>query len=257
MRHLQWLTILILLFSFMAVGCDPEPTETPEARPLLDEAANQIQSAESFSMEIDVEGYPVEIEVGDAIVLPDDLPLLFEYATGTFVSPDQLQGSVEVGLGEFRTTISMIILGNEQYMRSELLTQDQWVEQPIIEGFSPSSLLANGTGIPYALKSIQNLEMLGLKDLDGLEVYQLRGTLPAQAVYALTFGLIGTQAGQLEVDVYILPDSHKVEQIILREPLPEGVDTTQEDVSPTTWTITMLDYNEPIPISAPTSESES
>jgi hypothetical protein len=247
-----------LFFSLAAAGCgDDEPTETPEPRPLLEEATNYIQSAQSFSLEIDVEGYPVEIQTGEALEMPDDLPLLFEYATGTFVAPDQLQGNVEVGIGEYRTTIDLIILGDEQYMRSEVLTQDQWIQENIIIGFSPASLLATGTGIPYALTSIQNLEMLGQKDLDGLDVYHLRGTIQAQAVYSLTFGLIGTQSGVLDVDVYILPDNHHVEQIVLHQPLPEGVDPTAEGVTPTTWTITMLNYNEPVPITVPTSESES
>lgn len=253
MRYLRFVVLLGLCATLALAGCGDGKDEAealPEARPLLEEAVTKIQEADSFQLEISVSGYPVQIDVGN-FELPEDFPLVFQYAEGGFVAPDQLEASVQVTLGDLGTTVQMIALGRDQYMQSDLLTQDRWIKQEIIPGFTPASLMAADGGITDALSSINNLAMVGREDLDGLDVYHISGTVEASEVYSITFGLIGTTAGELQVDVYILDDDHYVDRLVLHEPLPADV----EDQDPTKWTIMLHSYNEPVTISVPTEEA--
>ncbi len=253
MRHMRRVVAVAFMIGTVLIGAACQEVEDlPEARPLLSEAADQIQNASSFKIEIDVNGYPVEIKTGD-LAISEDFPLVFNYANGTFAAPNQLEATVEVSLDQFRTSIELVAIDQQQYMRSDLITQNRWMAQEVIPGFTPASLLAPTSGIPYALKTISNLEMVGLEDIDGVDVYHLKGEIEASNVYSLTFGLIGTQFGRLGIDVYILTDGHTVEQIVLHEPLPKDAAADQE---PTTWTITVFDYNKTVEIGTPVMDDE-
>ncbi len=89
--------------------------------------------------------------------------------------------------------------------------------------------------------------MVGKEDKDGVDEYHLKGNIQASDVNALTFGLIGTQSGLIGVEVYISSEERQIDEIVLREPLPEGV----QDQEPTTWTIALYDYDKPVDIQAP------
>ncbi len=254
MRHLTRLVALAIAVVALAMvlgACngseEAEPTALPSPRALLTDATNQIQTATSFAIEISVSGLPVYIRVG-AEVLSEEIPLVFEYARGTYVTPDQLRASIDIRVGDAVARTELVALGADQYMRSDLLTQGNWVQEQIISGFSPADLMAADTGIPSALSKVRALEMVEQTDLDGLPVYHLTGAIGAQDVHSLTFGLMGTREGEMKLDLYILVDGHWLERLILHEPLPNG---TEEDVEPTRWTINVLDYNEDVTIATP------
>ncbi len=263
-RPLTYLIVLVIGVSLLLAGCGDSATDEPlpDARALLEEATQQLQTAESFELEITLTGYPVAIEVGN-FPLPMDLPLTFDYARGVFVAPDRISADVQVSLGDLAASVNLVAIGEQQYMRSDTLTQGMWLQEEIIPGFRPSALVAEEGGIPSSLESITNLEMVGRADLDGLDVYHLRGQIEASNVYSLTFGLIGTTEGLLDVDVYILTDGHVVEQVVLHEPapqpppgtaMPEGTpEADGEDLEPTVWTVALQGYNEEYTIEAPQS----
>lgn len=263
-RPLAYLIVLVTGLSILLAGCGDSATDEPlpDARTLLEEATQQIQMAESFALEIMLTGSPVTIGVGN-FPLPMDLPLVFDYARGVFVAPDRISADVQVSLGDLAVSVNLIAIGEEQYMRSDTLTQGVWLQEEIIPGFRPSSLVAEEGGISSSLESIANLEMVGRTDLDGLNVYHLTGQIEARNVYSLTFGLIGTTEGLLDVDVYILTDERIVEQVVLHEPAPalppasamQGgtPEADDEDLEPTVWTIALQGYNEAYTIEAPQS----
>jgi hypothetical protein len=254
MGHIKRIAVLATSAAILVAGCNGEnkDEELPEARPVLEEAVAKIQDADSFKMEIEVTGYPVSIGTGD-LALPPDTPLLFQYTKGAFVAPDRLQANVQFNFGDVGLTAELIAIGQEQYIRSEILTQNRWFNQEVIPGFSPMALMAEDSGIAYALGTITDLKMAGQKDLDGLEVFHLRGKVQASDVNALAFGLIRTQTGQLEIDVYVLAKDRLVERIVLHEPPPED----EADQDQTTWTISIFDYNQPVSISTPSIDENS
>lgn len=228
-------------------GEEDTPTPAPSPRTLLAEATEKIASATSFVIEISVSGLPVRIQVAD-VVLPEEIPLIFEYARGAFVAPDRLQAAIDVRVGDAVARTEVIALGGDQYMRGDLLTQGNWVQEQVIQDFTPEDLLAPDSGIPNALSKVRNLELVERTDLDGLPVNHLRGTIDARDVYSLTFGLMGTREGEMALDIYLLTDGNWVEKIVMQEPLPAGA---EEGAEPTRWTINVLDYNQDITIAAP------
>jgi hypothetical protein len=261
MRHLTRVVALAVAIAALAAilgacngnGENDDPTALPSPRTLLDDATNQISSASSFTIEISVSGMPVRIQVGD-IALPEEIPLIFEYARGTFVAPDRLQAAIDIRVGDAVARTELIALGPDQYMRSDLLTQGSWVAEQVISGFSPADLMAPETGIPSALAKVQNLEIVERTDLDGVPVYHLTGTIDAADMHSLTFGLMGARVGAMQIDLYVLTEGHWLEQIVMQEPLPE--ESTEEGDEPTRWTISVLDYNQDVTIEAPAPTSE-
>jgi hypothetical protein len=255
MRHTTRLLILsvgLLLLSALIAGCggdEPDSETLPEASDLLEEAIDNLESASSFEMQVGVSGYPVIIEI-EGLGLPEETALAFKYASGVFAAPDSMQASVEFSVGDVTAAAELIAIGREQYLQMNLLTGNRWLNQELIDGFSPSSLLSADTGIPHALQNVSNLTMEGKEDLDGIDVYHLTGKVQATDVNALTFGLINTQTGELDIEIFVLTDGHQVEQVVLREPLPAQV----QDEEPTTWTINIMNYNEPVEISTPATE---
>ena len=255
MRHLIRLVALALVVVALAMalaacngnGDGDEPTALPSPRTLVTDSTRQIESASSFVIEISVSGSPVQISVGD-MPLPEEIPLVFEYARGTYVAPDQLQATIDIRVGDAVARTELIALGTDQYIRSDLLTQGNWIREQVISGFSPADLLAPETGIPSALTKVRNLEMVERTDLDGVPVYHLTGIIDASDVHSVTFGLMGTRTGEMQVDLYVLTDGHWLEQLVLHEPLPEGA---EEGTEPTRWTISVLDYNQDISIATP------
>jgi hypothetical protein len=256
-RRIYLLTMALGLLAALVTGCngdnndEKQSNDLPQALPLLTEATDTLQNASAFEMEIDVSGYPVEIGAG-GLQLPEELPLTFQYAKGMFVAPDRIQAEVQFSLGDFATTAQLIAIDRDQYLQGDLLTAGSWIQGTLIEDFTPASLLAEDTGIPHALKTITVLEMVGKEDMDGLNVYHLRGKVDASQVNALTFGLIKTKSGELDIDVYILTEERLIDQIVLREPLPDDAEAGAE---PTTWTITISSYNTPATVDAPDTTS--
>jgi hypothetical protein len=251
MRYLRRMIVWMICAALLLAGCkgnDNKPTsELPAARPLLDESANQIQNASSLDVELNVEGYPVELGTTTLDTMPADSPVYFKYAKGVFEAPDRLEATIEFSVGVLNTTATLIALDRDHYLRSDLLTANHWINAEIIPGFSPASLMAQPGGIASALESVNNLEMIGQEDMDGLEVFHLRGTVQASAFYSLTFGLIRTQTGEIEIEVYISVNDRRVALIKLVEPPPADV----QDSGNTTWAINFLDYNRDVTITPP------
>lgn len=247
------LTMALLVLG-MAAGCgdsSPEtsPTLTPtlDARVVLEESAQQLMTAESIELEMNVSGHPVEIK-GVNLDLPAGFMLLFKYARGIFQAPDRMNANIEFGVGNLSTTADLIALDRDQYFRSDILTANRWISGEVIEGFSPAALLSDETGIPNALRSIDSPEIVGTQRLKGLDVFELRGTIQASAVHSLTFGLVRTRDGTIQVQVYVDIQNWRLAQITLTEPPPANA---AED-EPTIWDISILNYNQSVSITAPT-----
>lgn len=251
MRDAMRLIVLITCAALALTSCNGDEQtnsdDLPEARPLLEESADQIQNASSLDVELDVDGYPVELEAQDLDALPADIPLYFKYAKGVYQAPDRLEATIQFGVGELSTTADLVALDRNHFLRGDLLTANRWVNAELIPGFSPASLMARPGGIAYALLSITDLEIVGEEDIEGLHVFRLRGTVEASAVHALTFGLIRSKHGFLKIEVYIEVGERRVAMIKLVDPSPVDV----EDAEDTTWMISILDYNRDVSITPP------
>ncbi len=249
-KRLLALFITTALLGFALTGCGDTnsndiATETlPNADAMLEEGVEQMQRAQSIELEMDVTGAPVEMDVV-GLELPDDHPLLFKHARGIFQAPDRINASIQFSLGNISTTADLIALDRDHYFRSDLLTANRWINAELIPGFSPAELMSPEIGIPHALTSITGLTMHGRTRLRDLEVFHLSGSIQASAVHTLTFGLVQSRDGELAIEVYISANDFRVAQITLIEPPPNA------EGEPTTWDISILDYNQSVSITAP------
>lgn len=218
---------------------ETEASVTPEV--LIETAATQVDEAETFELVLEARGAPVLL---NAAAIGLDVALSFKKAQGVFAAPESMGGIVEIALDDVVTELEIILIGNQQYIKQSLITQNKWQQMTISPDFTPASFKGE-TGIANAIRSLQAVEYVGEEDLDGVPVHHIRGTVDAALVKSVTVGFIGTSQGSIKTDLYIRVEDGLLEKMVLEEPLAEGA------TEPTTWTISLYNYNEEYVIEPP------
>lgn len=236
--------LLCLLIGLLAAcnGDDEggEATTTTDPNELINSSAQKLQETTSFQLELTATGTPVVINL--AGIGMEDTELIFQRAEGTFVAPDKMQANVTVTLEEVGTEVQVIAVGADQYINHQLLTLGQWQQQTFAD-FNPADLVSAEQGIANAVRSMQNPTYVGEDDLDGIEVHHIRGQIDASLVRSITVGLIGTETGNLNTDLYIRQQDGLLERLVIEEPIEGG--------EPTIWTIGLYGYNDDYSIATP------
>ncbi len=213
-------------------------TPTPEPATLLEDAAAYIRQAESFAVTIERTGAPVYVDTQGLIV--------FLRANGAYVAPDRVQARVRVLVGGIAGDIDVIAIGDDQYYRHSILTGGRWYNAPFSPGFNAENLVRSPGGLSRAMSALNNIELLGVEDVDGVAMWHLKGTAVGSEVAALTFELIPAEADVL-VDLYIRTNDGHAERLVIVQP-----DTVSADEPvPSTWTVEVYDYNGSYRIEAP------
>jgi hypothetical protein len=223
------------LFLFNDDNGDDNSTELPDPETLMETAADNLESAETFQMELRQSGTRTRITE----VL--DNPIYFDRADAVFESPDKLGGQVNVLFGEIAAEVGLRIIGTEQFLKSPILTADKWQTFTLAAGFNGGDLLSAEKGISTALVSIQNPEMVGRDEIDSIPVYHVRGQVDAKKVASITVGLINTQDGMIDIDVFVRTRDSFPAQIVLTE--PPVVDDEGTPMDATVWTVNFFGYN--------------
>jgi hypothetical protein len=240
-----WTGLLLVTVILAACrGNGKKETETPpDARALITKAAESINSASSFRLELRQEGTPTVLET----VLLADM-ITFNSAQAFFVSPDRVRAKVSIAIGEVTQEVLLVAVEDRQYLSNGILTGGSWQQQSFASGFQPADLQSPEKGIGSALLAVENLELVGNEDLDGVPVYHLRGVVAAEKVRSVTVGLMANDQGNVDIDIYMRRDeSSRLAQIRLREP-------AGEDAEPTVWLISFDSYNQEFDIEEPTIE---
>lgn len=222
-----------LAFFFLAGDDSTDNNELPEAEPLMQTAATNLQSAETFQMEMRHEGTSTLI----AEFL--DFKIFFDRATALFVKPDRISALVSVQIDSLIQDFDLVIIGDEHYGKNRILTHGQWESMVIAKGFNGGDLQDDQYGINVALENIEELNMVGRTEVDGIPVYHLTGKVDARYVRSVTVGLMGTAEGLIPVDVYVRVRDTYPARLILTEPRLDGEDS----LDPTVWTIDFVGYN--------------
>ncbi|NDJ85470.1 MAG: LppX_LprAFG lipoprotein [Chloroflexi bacterium] len=242
MRRSVKLWSLLLLIVVMVLGAcngeDGDEESPPEPQELLTEAAQSLNEAESFRLGIRHEGPSTEIDAGEFVVI-------FNNATAFFVSPDRVWAKVSVAIGDLTQEVEVIAIEDRQYINNSFLTGGEWQAEVFAQGFQPSDLQSDEKGIGSALLSMDDAELLGREEIaGGVAVYHLRGTVDAQKVRSVTVGLMASDQGAIETEVYIRrDDTRRVARIVLKEP------TETDEVK--IWTIDFDSYNRDFEIEEP------
>jgi hypothetical protein len=228
----------------MLGACTGTATEAPlpDAQSLLKKSAAEVKSAKSIKIKLELSGAP-------SFVDPDNR-VSFVSANGAYVAPDRVSATVTAKILSIPGQVDVIAIGDDQWMRNQLLTAGRWAKAVFSPGFNAAKLVNSDEGIEKALNSLKEVKVIGREDVFGTKMYHLTATADGADISALTVGLIRGKV--VNVDIYIAIDTGRVDHVIMVQP-----DTvTEKEPKPTTWTLELFDYDGNAKIEAPVIPTE-
>lgn len=247
MKPYRLLTIGLLLMVLVLVACNGngDDDETPpDPQALLTEAAANVNEAESFRFEVRQSGAPTFFSFEGF----EDIDISLNSANATFESPNSVLATISVLFGGQTQDIAVIAVEDRQYYKHPVLTGGDWTQETLVPDFQPADLLSAESGIGNALLSMRDVTYVGNSEVKGVPVYHLRGVVDAELARAVTFGLMSTATGDVQMDVYVRREgARRVARIEIVEPALAGA---EEDLSKT-WEIDFDRYNQETNIAEP------
>ncbi len=242
------LMLIISPVLMVLAACGGSPSEAlPEPLPILNAAAEHVNSAESFRMEVWQEGAPYYIE-SDVI----DGDLIFDRARMDYVAPDVLQGRIRAQLGALPFELGILARGEYQWVR---LPGAGWTDSLYFApGFNPRTLIAEDSGFQAALSALLDIEMIGRVRLeDGTPVYHMRGQADGPAVSELMVYII-TADDPVNIDAYVHVETNIPVRLVVTIPDTE----TEAYPDPTKFYVDLYDLNNvsPSDITGPTLDQD-
>lgn len=241
---LKFAGFLLLLVASLLAGCNPGPDPAPtpaDVNAIVEAASEAVSQAESFRVIIERQGAPVYIDTSDTSGVIE-----FMRAEADYAAPNRIRAEVKIKISGLVAGGTFIAIGADQYLANATLTGGRWWQYDFVPGLDPAAILAEDGGLRAALRTMHDLELVGVEDVDGAQSYHVRGTGNGRDVGSLTLGLIGGE--DVAVDAWIRADDMRVVRVAVVEPnrpLPDGVD------EPPSWTIELYDYGAAVEIEAP------
>ncbi|MEP7289937.1 MAG: LppX_LprAFG lipoprotein [Chloroflexota bacterium] len=238
-------TVIIVMVMALA-ACSATPTEAPLPDPqtLLNKAATEVQNAKSIKIKLQLTGAPSYVDPPLTLGGPGN-SIAFISADGAYVAPDRVSASVVASILGIPGKVDVTAIGDDQWMKNQILTAGRWVKRIFSPGFNAAKLISSDSGIQSALRALKDLKVVGRENIDGVQMYHVTGNAAGADISALTVGLI--RGSDVIVDIYIPIDTGRVDRVIMVQ--PETV--TPKEPKPTTWTLELFDYNSDEQIAAP------
>ncbi len=231
---LMWVLLLALLLGGCAgavPAATPSPTPTPAE--LVTRAGRTTQAAQSISFTIELAGRPVYSD-GTRLFAIRSIDGAIRRPDGALAT---LKVRAAVGVAEIRT----VSLAGQQYFTNPVTRQ--WQCLPAGAAFDPGVLFDSQRGIGVLLEQgIDQPSLVGIEQIDGRATQHLRGSLAPERLRDISAGLIG--AGPVAIDVWADIETGRIARIVL-------VDTATDPAEPTTWTLTLGGYDQPVDVRAP------
>jgi lipoprotein LprG len=234
--------ILILLLVVAAAACnplddddEPEATPTASAVPIEDLPPEQIiaRAVERWNA---TESAHFRLEVDGATYLDNDEQIELAEAEGDLARPQSVEATAQIAISLVTLDVSLIFIGDEAYM-TDFLTGN-WGPAPDDFSYNPALLLSETEGLGPVLERLQDPNVAGLEQVDGVDAVHMTGTVTEDMIGDLTAGAISGDV--IDVDIWFNAESLDVVQLHLAEP-DDG----------TTWIIRLTEHNEPVTIEAP------
>jgi hypothetical protein len=237
------LTILLTLAACSG-NATQTPTPLPDPQTLLNKAAAEVQSAKSIKIKLQLTGAPSYVDPPMEPGGPGNT-IAFISADGAYVAPDRVSASVVASILGIPGKVDVVAIGDDQWMKNQILTAGQWIKQIFSPGFNAAKLISSDQGIQSALKAMREIKLNGIENVDGVPMYHISGKAAGTDIGSLTVGLI--RGSDVLVDIFIPVESGRVDRVIMVQP-----DTVSEkQPKPTTWTLELFDYNGDAKIESP------
>lgn len=238
------LIVLWLILVLAACGSGKSDDETPpDVEILVSDAAQLMQDAETFSLEITTEG----ASFGFFIEPPgiDPVEVSFNRAIGQYATPGEIYATVNVGVG--RLTLDAVVYANGEDQWFKIPPIVDWVNSDFAEDFNPTRLVGGDSGFRAALTSIVDLLYVGRESINGTGVYHISGTADGEDISNLLLsGLIDDMVGIVPVEIYLHRDTGYPVRLVVEQP-----GTATDTLPNTTWTVDVFDINKPSEIVPP------
>jgi lipoprotein LprG len=239
---------LFLLVACILSACDmggepsrptavPTPTVVPTPTPTPAELSAQIgqatQASASFHFDIGLSGKPVFADSSKLFAISS--------IVGDLKRPDGVLATLKASSSGGVNEIKSVSLAGKQYITNPITLA--WQCLPPGNVFDPAILFDPTKGFEYLFQQqYRDVSLLGSEDLAGKPNYHLRGTLPGQALRAISGELLGS--GDVKADLWADAATKRISRLVL-------VDGAADAASPTTWTITFGDYDKAVDVRAP------
>jgi lipoprotein LprG len=248
MHRISHRALLLFTIISLLVACDmggeasaptvvPTPTSVPTPTPTPAQLSAQIgqatQAGSSFHFEIALSGKPVFA----------DSTKLFAISSivGDLKRPDGVLATLKASSGGGINEIKSVSLAGKQYITNPITLA--WQCLPPGNVFDPAILFDPTKGFEYLFQQqYRDVALQGTEQLAGKPSYHLRGTLPGQALRAISGDLLG--AGDVKADIWADTATKRISRLVL-------VDSATDAAIPTTWTITFSDYEKAVDVRAP------
>lgn len=232
-RPAAWALWVMMAVALAACGGPAAPSPTPvDARAMLEQAAVGLGEVQTLRFKLQLTGAPAFID--------DSGIISFVSADGSYVAPDRVEAKVSAAVLGVPGQIDVVAVGDEQYYKHIVLTGNRWLNEQFSPGFNADTLIRSDDGIKRALRSLSDVEYLGLEDLFGVQAHHIRGNAPVADISAVTVGLIRGE-GLALAEIYLNADTGRVERFVMVQPET----ASEQEPEPTTWTMELFDYDNP------------
>ena len=227
------LAVVALAATVAGCGGDAEatgPTLAPDLGEILAVSANTMGEVDTVRFTIERGGAPVYIDPLDA--------LEFVSAEGRFEGPSSADAVVVVAVGDLRAQVGAVAIDGETWITNPI-TGD-WEPTPEGYAFDPATLFDPELGWrPLLASELTDPELIGLEDVDGEELYHVRGLASEDRIEVITAGLVSQD---VVLDLWLDPVDGAVR-------IAEFPTTYRGEES--SWSLVFFDYGEPLEITVP------
>ncbi len=243
--RLWGVALLCLWLAGLLTACGENPTATPTptaippsptpVKPLTPAeiaqmSADKLNTVNSLHFIVDIKAGQVELYQG----------ITFKKAEGDFSKPDKFKAKLRVSVAIAQVDAETVGLEGQQYLLLTNLSKS-WVTLPPNIGFKPDVLFDSQKGIGAVVTKIQNIELVGTEQIDGIDVYHLKGVVKGADISPLTAGTLGKN--DVNFDVWTGKNDLLVRRVTFKE-----ISTA---ANASDWQLDFSKFNEPVTINRP------
>jgi lipoprotein LprG len=213
-----WLAPALLAALTLALAAcgDGKKTNTdtgplPPAADVLAQATKAFDTMTTFNFRLEHENGTSPIPAGLEIVT----------AEGDIIVPDRMYAKLEAKAGTQPVRVEVIGVGDEGWLTNPFTRQ--W--QPMPSGTSIKDMFNPTQGIKAAIGSLQDAQVIGTDDVDGVQAYHLTGTVTSDILQAAA--PIAKPGLIVPLEVWVGKDDGLIRRIYLNGPIapdePENI----------------------------------
>jgi lipoprotein LprG len=236
MRFYPQFVVGLVGFVMLAGACSSDSsaeTIPPDTSTVLNASAEAMGEVETVRFGMLHSGAPVYIDPADIVS--------FKEADGRFVAPTSADAILTVGAVGLTVEIGAVAIDGETCL-SNFIT-GEFEPAPAGYTFDPATLFDPDLGWrPLLADGLRDVEWVGPDEVDGRQVYQLRGLANQDRVTLITAGIVRGQ--DVILDLWIDQESGHV--------VAAEFDAAYRGEA-THWRLTFRDYGEEMTVTAPAS----